>query len=643
MKRFLALLGVAILSSLVVAAAARGANLLINAGWHRAVGFTALPAGVVAARLSITCDPYTIHLNANGAVVRIEKRGSSPLTVADADDYAGTLVYGAHRTALERPEQGNGTTFVYHVSTKPPLTVRLHVAAHLGNGQSLVLVRRLEIQRPENRSEMLTADLTVKLPLWPTLENDTWIPLFNGSAGRLGDGARCVYKFAGTLPADGVRLAIPMVSTRGGSLDCRATIAADPYFSSLFTRKSIEWTYPKRVGLEDRTEVRTVVTVFHGGGAAQAVDAFFAEALPDVPAGPPWLHEIALVDYDYMSDAGKGWYADIDALTKALPREDRGKVFLCLHGWYDWVGRYCFDLQTKKFDRRWTVFGNYEKTKNAPATISLDGQRVDAGFGECLPVRLTLADLHERLAYARSRGFRAGMYFADGTASGAGLPNFDPKRVLARGGWGGPDMAGSPYTQNPLVPEVRRFYLEYTDALLAEFGHEVDALVWDETFHVPAGSLGSAEVPGYADRAMMRLVRAVARRIEDFNRKNRRQVALLASDDLGLNAQAAPYALVAHGTYQDSWCDPRAWSYGVFPNFRNTLWSCCWWPIHQWKWIDFAVHQYQAPVAISNGWGDNVGFSEMSTDMRRKVLALFQWRKQKRTQLPIREQLPAYR
>ena len=80
------------------------------------------------------------------------------------------------------------------------------------------------------------------------------------------------------------------------------------------------------------------------------------------------------------------------------------------------------------------------------------------------------------------------------------------------GGWPGPDTPGQAFCQNPLVPEVAAFYLDYTDALLAELGGDVDALVWDETFCVPAGSLGSKEVPGYADRAMMRLVRNVARR-----------------------------------------------------------------------------------------------------------------------------------
>ena len=242
----------------------------------------------------------------------------------------------------------------------PAIAVQLHVAVRQGREGLLVLSRQIGIQS----SQKLAADLSVKLPLWPALGSDTWLPLFNGTAGRLGDRAACAYRFAGTLPADGVRLAIPMVSAVGGKLGPRVTIATDPYYSTLFTRQSVEWTYPKRVGLEGGAETRTVATVFHAGTAEDAIQTFFAETLPNVPAGPQWLHEIALVDYDYMSDGGKGWFADIDALAQAIPREDRPKVFLCLHGWYDWLGRYSFNEKKGKFDQQWTAFGNYEKCKN---------------------------------------------------------------------------------------------------------------------------------------------------------------------------------------------------------------------------------------------------------------------------------------
>jgi hypothetical protein len=99
---------------------------------------------------------------------------------------------------------------------------------------------------------------------------------------------------------------------------------------------------------------------------------------------------------------------------------------------------------------------------------------------------------------------------------------------------------------------------------------------------------------------------------------------------------------VAHGTFQDSWCKPQAWSCGIFSNYRNVLWSCCWWPLTKWSWIDFAVRQYQAPVSLSNGWGNDKGLSEMTEEQRARALALFNWRKDKPTKLKWFDQLPAY-
>jgi len=100
---------------------------------------------------------------------------------------------------------------------------------------------------------------------------------------------------------------------------------------------------------------------------------------------------------------------------------------------------------------------------------------------------------------------------------------------------------------------------------------------------------------------------------------------------------------VAHGTYQDSHCNPGSWSYGIFPNYRNALWSCCWWPVSKWDWIGFGVRAYQAPVAISNGWGDNLGFGEFSPEQRQRVLELFRWRKQHPTRLRWLPALPAWK
>jgi hypothetical protein len=65
--------------------------------------------------------------------------------------------------------------------------------------------------------------------------------------------------------------------------------------------------------------------------------------------------------------------------------------------------------------------------------------------------------------------------------------------------------------------------------------------------------------------------------------------------------------------------------------------------VSKWDWIEFGVREYQAPVAISNGWGDNLGFGELSAEQRQRVLVLFQWRKQRPTRLRSFPTLPVWK
>jgi len=129
---------------------------------------------------------------------------------------------------------------------------------------------------------------------------------------------------------------------------------------------------------------------------------------------------------------------------------------------------------------------------------------------------------------------------------------------------------------------------------------------------------------------MMTLVKEVAAEVGNFNS----DLAFFASDDIGPTSPgdlAAPYCLFAHGTYQDSWCTPTAWPYGLFPNYRNVLWSCNWAPVRRFDYSRYAVKTFNVPVPISNGaFGDDIGISDMTAEQRTKVMELFNQRKQKR-------------
>ena len=70
-----------------------------------------------------------------------------------------------------------------------------------------------------------------------------------------------------------------------------------------------------------------------------------------------------MVDYDYLSKNGRGWFADIDKLTELVKVEDRPKVLLVLHGWYDLIGRYTFEPKTHSFRKTWTAFPNARSSK----------------------------------------------------------------------------------------------------------------------------------------------------------------------------------------------------------------------------------------------------------------------------------------
>ncbi len=578
----------------------------------------------------LSCALYALHFSPAGALTSIARQGVPPITVHAST--AGEIRYGDQAVSLDQPTRSerhkNRLLFVYKPAKSPSLSVEI---AHGLECKNEIVIYRREIELKSK--DELQHDLTVTLPLQPfELPDSTWLPLKNGVGASMDTSGLAGYHLAGKLPAKGISLAIPMVSFASEPLAPRCTIVTDPYFSTLFSRNSVEWTYPAKVGLENGVESRILAVVLHDGPPNDAVQAFFDAALPDIPQGPSWLHEIAMVGYDYLSDGGQGWFRDIDALTAVLPPPDRSKVLLCLHGWYDFVGRYCFDPKTGMLDREWTAFSNYPRVKEK--------------FPNSIPVKLTLKDVHDRIAYAKSRGFRCGLYFADGMSAGDSLANiYAPEKVLYWGGWHGPDTKGKTYCQNPLVPQVRDFFLRYMNALLQEYGREIDALVWDETFHVDTGSLGSEALPGYADRAMMRLTRDLTALVHEHNRKAGTQVAFMASDCIGVFpdwADKPPYALVADGTYQDSHCRPLAWSYGIFPNFRNVMWSCNWAPVTNWAYTEFGVRNYQAPVAISNGWGDDAGFSEMSAAMRQKVMDLFDWRKQFLTRLQWFPELPVY-
>jgi hypothetical protein len=359
----------------------------------------------------------------------------------------------------------------------------------------------------------------------------------------------------------------------------------------------------------------------HLSDADAALQAYFDYAIPRCPPGPRWLHDIAMVDYDYLSKKGQGWYRDIDKLSELIAPVDRHRVLMTLHGWYDLLGHYSYDESARKLLVEWITMPGSDKTT------------------------MTSHDMHKRIAYAKERGFRVALYFADGLAIDSGAPNYsediiyrEPDGQLRKHHWAGPDTIAQTYIMNPVHPKVRLFFSSYLKALLEEFGKEIDALVWDETFTIKIGDL-SKEPPGYADRSFMLLCKDLRDMVKAFNP----QIAFLASDDTGLmlpqddgsywHALPTQNALVFDGTFQDSQFSPTAWQYGLFPNYRNVLWSCNWQPFNHFDWTNTGVRVFGAPVPISNGWAEDKGISDCSEAEVKKIMELFEFKKNQHSRL----------
>lgn len=433
------------------------------------------------------------------------------------------------------------------------------------------------------------------------------------------------------LSGAAVQLALPMISDGAVDRSLRVTHIADPYFTTGFrvadppsdTNGSFDCVYTGSKVPMRKPEERTFWTVLQNGGPEKAMDAWYATALGDIPPGPDWLHDIALQHYDYMSYAGKGWFEDIDAMTKLVPKEDRSKVVFTLHGWYDVVGRYTFNQQTGKLDDEWTIFPNIEYVKERfPTSVS---------------IKMTTAKIHDRIRYAKERSFRVLMYFADGVACGSEVTDVSsPDHVLHWGGWIGPDTRGYTYAQDPSHPAVRARFKAYLKALLAEYGKEIDGLVWDETFMVRTNSIREGDRSAYASRAMMELVRECTMIVHEFDPK----LAFLTSDCSGLSfdgitywTDIPPYAIMSHGCYQDSHCMPWTWQYGIFPNYRNVMWSCNWWAVTNFRHTVYGAENFRTPVATSNGFIDAKGIARLTSGQLGELMDLFNKRKKHRQEL----------
>ena len=506
----------------------------------------------------------------------------------------------------------------------------------------------LGAQRPFD--DDVTARLEVGVRDGAAVTHVLW-PRYHGVFDRMrtADPGRGEFRGAGasgqSVP-DEDRLALPMLVLE--SPDGMWLVGTDPDFSAGMTVTfdagsapvvNIQWQWQAAAGVH--ADERRRVFVEPVADLPAALDRWFELATPDVPPGPAWLHDIALQDYDYLSKDGQGWYRDIDAACELIAPEDRHRALFCLHGWYDRIGRYCYDAATGRLDDEWIAFPEIHNPKLlaevvVDASVEPDkwppAQMGPRNLEKYQPVPLDWASMRHRLSYAKERGFRTAVYLMCGmqdagdrdahVADGTGLE-------ITRGLWQGPDLVGPTYVMNPLHQDVRRMVLGYAAALLGKVGDLADALVLDEAYYIAHGTLGPRACPGYADRAQLRLVGELAQLCHDV----RPELAFLTADLLGqpfLDQVTFPYSLAADGIYQDSWGLPQVWDCVRIPAWRNVAWGCCWAPVTNLGFTRWAVTGHEAPVAISNGcFGDDTGLADMQPAVVAQIAELWRRRSQK--------------
>lgn len=477
-----------------------------------------------------------------------------------------------------------------------------------GTGSVLVARLALALEKP------VTNDLEVAIAF--QVENQSAVrmglPERNGvfrawpiSQQRSGAG-RFELGCAARSPVPCSELGMPAAGLVFGVDDPELAVAFDPYCGGVIqanaigggTRVTVRTTYSGSL-VPVQSETRTVALEFHRNGADGTCRAFY-RTIPEIEPGAAWTHDVHLVYYDYLSENGEGWFKDLQTLAGRIPKERRGRVAVCLHGWYDYFQQYAYDHKTGHLIEEWTAFPGTRK------------------------IPMNIAEMHRRMKFARDLGFRVLLYFSDGTNSDSGAPAFHPEFVLKDKsgktfpGWKGPDSLGQPLMMDPSVPGLRDWYRGYLRALLDEYATSVDGFVWDETFYIRTNFVS---YPGghakYADRAMMSLVSELSQLVQT-RRKLNPDLVFLASD-IGQTA----YALVAHGTYQDSAMEERHWGPSMFQNYRNCLWSCNWYPLRHAKQNEIAANKYGLPQGLSNGWEDDCGPSRMPAALLDDVLKRF--------------------
>ena len=169
--------------------------------------------------------------------------------------------------------------------------------------------------------------------------------------------------------------------------------------------------------------------------------------------------------------AAKAGRRTCSELARLLTPDERSRVALCFHGWYETIGGYGYDDARKEMKQQWVAMGRTRK------------------------VHFTQDEVRRQLKRPATWASACSGTSATGSCRTAARPAIAPsgtswmqhgKQVIS--GWTGPDTWGRTFARNPAHPQVFQWYQDYLAALLKVYGPVVDGFVWDETFYIRTGA-----------------------------------------------------------------------------------------------------------------------------------------------------------
>jgi hypothetical protein len=418
---------------------------------------------------------------------------------------------------------------------------------------------------------------------------------------------------------DGVLLSMPVAALafRGpGGGASFLSLATDPFYGMQaaagldgdHTTLQREVIYRGSV-LPVKQEKRVAVLEWTSRGADGIFNTFY-RTIPEIEPCAPWVRQIAMGYYDYNSDDGQGWYNDLARLAELIPADQRGHVACCLHGWFDRTGFYCFDQKTGRLADTWTAFDN--------------------GNPDRKPIPMSKEAVHRKIRFAKKLGFRVALYYADCTNMTASRVRdswcgedyrqylYTNKAGKLPAGWVGPCGGGQQLDISH--PKVSKWFSDYFQALLREYGGEVDGFVFDETNYFSAGAvcLRDGRPAAYGDQAQMRFIHELTLLLQRHRRQNPDLCLFEGSHYL--------YGLVTHGSFTDFEGIPLA------VNYRNASIQCCWKDpgirnVHCKHRTDpNYTYPYGLDIGLTNGCVSDMGPSEMPAQRLAEVISHFQRR-----------------